>query len=151
MTVKDYTHSFDVDVEPTKVFAAMTQVQAWWGRGIKGKSEELGDSFIYKHKDFHVSRQTVSEFNDDKRLVWTVSDSKINFVKNILEWENTKIIFEVARRGSRTTVTLTHVGLVPKLACYDGCSGGWDQYFGQSLKALIETGEGNPDPENFSQ
>ena len=147
----NYTCTIEVEAEPSEVFAAITQVHAWWGAGIEGKSEKIGDSFVYKHKEFHVSRQTVSELIPNKKLVWDVSDSEINFVKDKSEWENTKIIFEVEKAGNRTKVTLTHAGLTPKLECFDGCSGGWNQYFGQSLKKLIATGKGSPDPKSFSK
>lgn len=150
MKKENYTHSFEVDKQANQVFAALTNVHAWWGEGIKGKSEKPGDSFFYKHKEFHTSRQTLTELIPNKKLVWDVTDSKINFVQNKSEWENTKVIFDIVEKGKKTTVTITHSGLTPKLECYDGCSGGWNQYFGESLKKLIETGKGSPDPKSFS-
>jgi hypothetical protein len=41
---------------------------------------------------------------------------------------------------------MTHVGLSPALECYDNCSGGWGFYFNRSLRKLITTGVGEPDP-----
>ena len=41
---------------------------------------------------------------------------------------------------------MTHVGLVPALQCFSDCSGGWGFYFSQSLRKLLTTGKGEPDP-----
>ncbi len=120
------------------------------GAGIRGESAKLGDVFIYKHKDFHVSTQTVVEFIPTKKLVWKVSNAKISFVKNKSEWDGSEIVFAVTPGSTLTEVKLTHIGLTPKLECYGDCSNGWNHYFGMSLKALIETGIGKPDPKGFA-
>ena len=57
-----------------------------------------------------------------KRVVWHVSDSRLNFVKDKTEW----------------------TGLVPTFECYGGCSGAWRFYINDSLQALIATGQGKP-------
>jgi hypothetical protein len=54
------------------------------------------------------------------------------------------VIFDIARKGDRTEVRLTHQGLVPSYECYEICTDGWSTYFNGSLRALIETGTGNP-------
>ena len=40
-----------------------------------------------------------------------------------------------------------HVGLVPTFECYGGCSGAWGYYVNDSLRSLIATGKGQPNPE----
>lgn len=150
MKDKSYSHWFEVSAAPEQVLAAMKNVRAWWGNGIKGNCESAGDSFVYRHKDLHVSTQTVTELTST-RMVWEISESKINFVDDKAEWENTKVIFEIKRSSEKTRVTLTHFGLQPNLECFEACSGGWNHYFAGSLKKLIETGKGEPDPEEFSR
>lgn len=92
----------------------------------------------------------MSEFVQNQKLVWSVLDARINFVQDKSEWNNTEVIFEIKTNKNQTVVTLTHKGLVPKLECFSDCSEGWKHYFQGSLKKLIETGVGEPDPVNFS-
>jgi hypothetical protein len=50
-----------------------------------------------------------------------------------------------AHRSAHTTeLRFTHVGLVPTIECYGGCSGAWGFYINDSLRDLITTGKGQP-------
>jgi len=73
-------------------------------------------------------------------MVWKVRSATLSFVKGKGEWKDTEIIFEVSKKGAKTAVRFTHRGLVPAFECFDGCSGAWATYVGESLKGLIETG-----------
>lgn len=43
-------------------------------------------------------------------------------------------------------VRFTHAGLVPAYECYDVCSNAWGEYITGSLRKLITTGKGEPNP-----
>jgi hypothetical protein len=60
-----------------------------------------------------------------KKVVWLVVDSKINFVKTRTKWNCTDIVFEIAKKGDKTELRFTHVGLVPAIECYGKCAGAW--------------------------
>jgi hypothetical protein len=45
----------------------------------------------------------------------------------------------------QTRVTMTHLGLLPGIECYNDCSTGWNFYVGQSLLQLLTGGKGLPD------
>jgi hypothetical protein len=45
-----------------------------------------------------------------------------------------------------TSLWFTHVGLVPDVECFGACSTAWLHYVNGSLRSLITTGEGLPDP-----
>jgi hypothetical protein len=74
--------------------------------------------------------------------VWLVTESKLTFVKNESEWTGTKISFEISVINNKTQLRFTHLGLVPEIQCYQGCSNGWSQLIQQSLFSLITTGSG---------
>ena len=71
-------------------------------------------------------------------------DAQINFVKDKDEWDGTDIVFEIARKGGKTEVRFTHVGLVPTIECYGKCAGAWGYYINESLRSLVTTGKGDP-------
>lgn len=87
----------------------------------------------------------MTAFEPGKEVAWHVEDAKINFVENETEWNGTDIIFTISREDGRTVVSFTHIGLVPSIQCYGGCTGAWEFYVNDSLKSLITTGKGEPE------
>jgi hypothetical protein len=146
MTTKDYTTSFSVDETPEQVFAAINNVRGWWSGEIDGRTDKLGAEFTYRYQDVHRSTQRITELLPGKKVVWHVLDAKINFVKDKAEWNGTDIIFEITKKGDRTELRFTHVGLVPAIECYGKCAGAWGFYINDSLRSLITTGKGDPTP-----
>jgi hypothetical protein len=45
------------------------------------------------------------------------------------------------------SATVAHRGLVPEFECFEACSSAWGFYVNGSLKRLITTGRGEPNPE----
>ena len=144
MKKKDFTTSFSVDRSPREVFDAINDVRGWWSEEIDGSTDKLGAEFKFHHKDVHRSTQKITEFVPGKKVVWHVSDAQLNFVKNKTEWKGTDVVFEITRKGDKTELRFTHVGLVPAFECYGDCSGAWGFYINDSLRSLITTGKGQP-------
>jgi uncharacterized protein YndB with AHSA1/START domain len=144
MKAQSLTITFAVDQTPQEVFAAINNVRGWWSGEIDGRTDKLGEEWTYRYKDVHRSTQKITEFVPGKKVVWHVSDAQLNFVKDKTEWNGTDIVFEIARKGDKTEVRFTHVGLVPAFECYGGCSGAWGFYINDSLRNLITTGKGQP-------
>jgi hypothetical protein len=139
---KDFTTSILVDKSPKEVFNAINNVRGWWQGEIKGSTDKLNDEFTYQMEEFHLTKQKIVEFVPNKKVVWQVTESKINFVADKGEWLNSRIIFDIATEGKKTKLTFTHHGLVPKIECYRNCSGAWDNLIEKSLFSLIATGKG---------
>ena len=142
MNKQGYTTSFVVDQSPEDVFDAINDVRAWWSGAIEGHTDRLGAEFTYRYEDFHRSTHKITEFSPGKKVVWHTTDASINFVKDKTEWNGTDIVFEIAVKGGKTELRFTHVGLVPTIECYGGCSGAWGSYINESLRSLITTGDG---------
>ena len=144
MKKKDFSTTFLVDQSPEEVFDAINNVPGWWSEEIDGSTDKLGAEFKFHYKDFHRSTQKITEFVPGKKVVWHVSEAKLNFVKNKTEWTGTDVVFEINRKGKKTELRFTHVGLVPAFECYGDCSGAWGLYINDSLRNLITTGKGEP-------
>jgi len=144
MKDQNYTATFTVDQTPKEVFAAITNVRGWWSGNIEGGTDKLGDEFTYRYEDVHYSKQKITELIPGKKLSWLVLDSYLSFVKDKTEWNGTKVIFDITKKGDKTEVRFTHVGLVPQYECYDACTDAWSGYIKVSLRNLITKGKGQP-------
>jgi hypothetical protein len=127
-----------------QVFAATNNVRGWWSQEIEGRTDKLGAEFEFHYKDLHRSTQKITELVPGKKVVWHVTDAHINFVNNKTEWKGTDIVFEISRKGDKTELRFTHIGLIPTIQCYGDCSGAWGYYIHESLLKLITTGKGQP-------
>jgi uncharacterized protein YndB with AHSA1/START domain len=137
MSQHDLTTTFSVDQTPDEVFAAITNVRAWWTGDVEGKTAKVGDEFVYRYKAKHRSTQKVTEAVPGKKIVWKVVDANLPFAKDPAEWVGTEIHFDIARKGDKTEVRFTHVGLVPEYDCFDACSNAWTHLVSESLRSLI--------------
>jgi hypothetical protein len=140
MTTSDFTTTILVNQTPSAVFAAINNVRGWWQGEFEGSTNKLNDEFTYRFGDIHSSKQKIVEFIPGKKVVWLVTESELNFVKDKKEWNGTKIIFDIAEQDNKTQLRFTHAGLVPKIECYGDCSNAWEQLIQQSLFSLITTG-----------
>jgi hypothetical protein len=141
---KDFTASFTVDQSPEEVFVAINNVRGWWSGEIDGDTDKLGAEFTYRYKNVHRSKQKITEFIPGKKIVWHVTDAELSFGDKA-EWKDTDIVFEIARKGDKTELLFTHIGLVPAFECYGDCSGAWGALVEGNLQKLITTRKNQPD------
>ena len=151
MKTKNFTTTILVDQTPQEAFDAINDVRGWWSGEIEGRTDVLGAEWTYSYKKVHRTTQKITELVRGKKIVWHVTDSQINFVRDKSEWDGTDIVFEIARKrgpsGDQTEIRFTHVGLVPTIECYGDCSGAWGFYVNESLRSFIAMGRGQPNPD----
>jgi len=145
------SESFTTSITTAKtahdVFEAVTNVRGWWSQDITGNTAAKGDEFEFEVKGIHYSKQKLIEVVPDVKVVWLVTEATMTFIDDQDEWKGTKVIFDITTESNNTTLTFTHEGLVPMIACYGACAPAWTQYVEHSLKQLIETGVGDPNLE----
>lgn len=145
METQDFTISMKVAAAAGHAFQCINNVSAWWTENLEGSSQLPGDEFTVTFGDVHMSTQKLTEVIPGRRVIWLITDSKLNFISDQQEWTNTHISFEVTDLGSHgSEVRFTHHGLQPQVECYDACSNAWSQYIQGSLFSLITTGAGHP-------
>jgi hypothetical protein len=140
MNDQSLTITFSVDQTPKEAFDAINDVRGWWSGEIEG-ANKLGDQFTYRYEDLHCSRQKVTEFIPGQKVVWLVLDGGPNFVKDKTEWKGTEITFELSKKGDKTEVRFTHLGLVPEFECFSEWSNAWGSFIEGSLRNLIISGK----------
>ncbi|HEY5746302.1 MAG TPA: SRPBCC domain-containing protein [Chryseolinea sp.] len=146
MKAQDYTTTIAVNATAQAAFQGINRVTKWWTENLEGRSEKLNDEFTVRFGDVHVSTQKLVEVIPDKKVVWLVTDSNLNFIGDKHEWTGTKISFEIFEQDKKTQIRFTHLGLAPTVECFDACSNAWGQYIQQSLSSLVNTGKGHPTP-----
>lgn len=144
MEQKDYTTSIIVRLPALKVFDAINDVTKWWTENLEGSSKKLNDEFTVRFGEVHYSKQKLTELIPGKKIVWLITDSRLNFIQNKQEWTNTSISFVISSQNGQTVVQFTHHGLVPAIECFDACSNAWAGYINGSLFKWISSGKGNP-------
>src|SRR5260221_12294518 len=138
MKEQNYTASIMVNATAQEAFKSINSVTKWWTENLEGNSQKLNDEFIVRFGDVHYSRQKLVELVPGKKVVWLVTDSKLNFIKDKQEWTGTKISFEITDPDSdrddnkydnyRTQIRFTHLGLVPEIKCFNACSNAEGDY-----------------------
>lgn len=146
MSSNSYTTSIRVDQSPSKAFTAIQDFRSWWSENITGTTDKLNETFFYNYKDVHRCRLQLTEIIPDHKLVYTVLENEFNFTQDKKEWTGTKLVFTISAQNGQTRIDFTHEGLVPAYECYTICRDAWTSYIQGSLKSLIETGKGNPNP-----
>ncbi len=146
MNRQDYTLTIELTKSPSEVFGSITHdVAKWWGGDdLEGNTTKLNDEFIINHPGTHYSKQKLIEVIPDKKVVWLVIDSKLNWLTNNQhEWTDTRMIFDIIDKGGRTILHFSHTALSPDMECYERVSQGWDTVIKDWLFQFITTGKGH--------
>ncbi|HEV8084970.1 MAG TPA: SRPBCC domain-containing protein [Chitinophagaceae bacterium] len=146
MNNENFTSSIMVDKTPIEAFNAIKNFKSWWSEDIEGNTDQLNETFFYHYKDMHLCKIKLIEMVPGKKLVYQVVANEFSFTKDKTEWVNTKLVFDISTEGKQTKVTFTHEGLVPEYECYNVCHDAWTGFIQKSLKNLINTGKGEPNP-----
>jgi Activator of Hsp90 ATPase homolog 1-like protein len=138
MKSQNYAVAIEVAKSPNDVFHHVQDVSKWWSKDFEGSSTKLNDEFVICHPDRHYSKQKLIEVIPDKKVVWVVIDSKLNWIeKDKYEWTNTKMVFEITTKGDKTVLDFTLEGLVPENECYPMCDQGWNMVIKERLFNFI--------------
>ena len=142
MKNKNYTATIEDAKSQKDVFNHINDVSKWWSKDYEGSSTKLNDEFVICHPDRHYSKQKLIKVIPDKKVVWLVTDSKLNWIeKDNYEWTNTKMVFEITTNGNKTVLHFTHEGLVPEKECYARCEQGWNMVIKEWLFNFITDGK----------
>ena len=142
---QNYSTSFTVPQSPRAAFAAVLDVRGWWSGNIDGPTDEVGAEFTYRYEDVHYTKQRITELTDTT-VVWTILEADLAHAQPCDEWVGTQVHIAVTPAGEGAQVHFSHVGLTSELDCYDSCSNAWSFYINSSLRDLITTGSGGPNP-----
>jgi uncharacterized protein YndB with AHSA1/START domain len=135
----DILHRVGIESSPEAVYAALTTREGladWWASDTRGESG-IGDVLTFRFErgsaDMHVL-----ELDEPKHVLWEV-------VGGPEEWIGTRVSWDLSREGDYTVVLFAHTGWREPVEFMHHCSTKW-AIFLMSLKQLVETGTGAPEP-----
>jgi uncharacterized protein YndB with AHSA1/START domain len=134
---------------PDDVYAALTTVDGlsgWWTRDTSGRDAgqdggEVGDRVTFRFPSAGgFFDMEVVDLDPGTRVRWQVVDGPAEWIGTLINWD-------LRQEGDQTTILFKHEGWQEPVEFMHHCSTKWATYL-LSLKALIETGTGAPDPDD---
>lgn len=125
---------------PEAVYDALTTVDGlagWWTDETRG-SGEVGGVLEFRFPPVGGFDMEVVELQPSQRVAWRVVDGPE-------EWVGTTVDWDLRQDGDHTIVMFAHRGWREPVEFMHHCSTKWGVFL-MSLKSLVETGEGSPDP-----
>ena len=144
MEKKNFHRTITVNASTEEALKKINQVNLWWAKKVKGKSEKLNDKFTVDFGETYVDFQ-ISELVPNKKVTWKVTDCNLHWIKAKKAWTGTEVVFEISKKGNATQIDFTHIGLVPGVECYNDCEVGWNGHVTNSLVKFINEGKGMPE------
>jgi uncharacterized protein YndB with AHSA1/START domain len=140
----DILHRIGVEhATPTQVYDALTTLDGlsgWWAEKTTGETAVGGViEFRFAPGGFDMR---VVELDPGRLVRWEVVDGPA-------EWLGTTIRWDLRQDGEWVIVLFRHEGWREPVEFMHHCSTKWATYL-MSLKQLVETGEGAPDPRDVA-
>jgi uncharacterized protein YndB with AHSA1/START domain len=138
----DILHRVAIKAAPERVYDALTTTEGlagWWARDTTGDGQPGGTlAFRFGPGGFDMA---VKEAVPDERVLWEVVDGPA-------EWIGTHVRWELRHEDDGWTgVMFHHEGWREPVDFMHHCSTKWATFL-MSMKSLLETGTGAPDPDD---
>lgn len=140
----DILHRVGIKSSPDEVYKALATregLAAWWTNNTQGESKVGGllkFRFSSGGSEIGGFDMKILELQPAKRVLWQVVDGP-------QDWIGTRISFDLKQAGDHAIVLFKHQGWKEPVEFMHHCSTKWAIYL-MSLKSLVETRKGNPNP-----
>jgi uncharacterized protein YndB with AHSA1/START domain len=142
----DILHRVGIKAPLGEVYEALATrdgAAGWWTTNTQGQSKINGllkFRFSSGGKEIGGFDMKVLELQPGKRVLWQV-------VEGPAEWVGTEVSFDLKQEGDYSIVLFKHQGWSAPVEFMYHCSTKW-AIFLMSLKSFVETGKGNPSPDD---
>ena len=143
----DILHRVGIKSSADKVYKALATregLASWWTHDTQGETNVGGViqfRFSLDGSELGGFDMKVLELHPAKRVMWQV-------VGGPEEWIGTRVSWELKQDGEYSFVLFKHQGWKEPVEFMHHCSTKWAIYL-MSLKSLVETGSGAPNPNDI--
>ena len=138
----DILHRVGIKSSLDDTYEALTTVKGlsgWWTKNTQGDGKVGGVlQFRFGAGGFDMK---VLELDPGRRVLWQV-------VEGPEEWIGTKVSWDLQQQDGYTIILFKHLGWREPVEFMHHCSTKWAVFL-MSLKSLVETGKGSPDPDDI--
>jgi len=137
----DIFHQIGVKVSASQAYNAITKLEglsSWWTRCTGNPNI---DGVLIFHFGEHIVRMTIKELVPDRKVTWLCSVESG-------EWKDTQITFDLVESGEQIFINFSHTRWATQSELCSHCSTKWAVFL-ISLKQYLETGKGQPFPEDI--
>lgn len=138
----DILHKVGIKSSAGEVYSALTTAEGlagWWTTDTTGKGNDVGGVLQFRFGPGGIDMKVI-DLERGKRVLWEVVDGPE-------EWVGTHVSWELDQAEEWTGVLFKHLGWKEPVDFMHHCSTKWAVYL-MSLKSLVETGKGAPDPDD---
>jgi len=138
----DILHRVGIGATRAAVYDALTTrdgLAGWWTRDTRGQGGHVDDVLQFRFGAGGFDMR-VRELEPARRVQWDVIDGPE-------EWIGTTIDWDLKQEGDFVIVLFKHLHWKEPVEFMHHCSTKW-AIFLMSLKSLLETGTGQPDPDD---
>ena len=144
----DIIHRIAIKAPPAEVYAALSTVEGvrgWWTRETSGESR-LGGTFQVLFRspagdEMGNMAFDVLQLTQDQDVRWRCKSGPA-------EWIGTDVTFSLSQAGELTVVSFRHANWREAVDFTAHCSMKWATFL-LSLRSLVETGKGQPAPDDL--
>jgi hypothetical protein len=142
----DILHRVGIKSPLDEVYEALATRQGlagWWTNNTQGESKVGGAlqfRFSADGRDIGGFEMKVLELHPARRVLWQV-------VGGPAEWIGTQLSFDLKQEGEYCIVLFKHQGWKEPVEFMHHCSTKWAVFL-MSLKSLVESGKGTPNPDD---
>lgn len=143
----DIVHRIGVKAPLSEVYAALSTVEGvagWWTREASGESK-LGGAVRVVFRN--LAGEEMGRVDFELRTLEPNKAVSWRFTAGPPEWIGTDVTFDLSRDGDTTLVSFGHRNWREPVEFMAHCSMKWAVFL-LSLRQLVETGHGNPAPED---
>jgi uncharacterized protein YndB with AHSA1/START domain len=141
----DILHRVGIRSSTNEVYKALTTrdgLAGWWTDDTQGEGNKVGGVIRFRFsvdgKEIGGFDMKVLELRSDTSVLWQVIDGP-------QEWIGTKVVFDLKKEKDWTIILFKHQGWKEPVEFMHHCTTKWGIFL-MSLKALLETGKGAPNP-----
>lgn len=158
MNQQNFHYSIVVPATAREAFEKIGRVWDWWAVNFKADDHRADEPGMPGYRKFSVyfarttwSRMEIVEIVPDQFILWKVVDCHLPIFEDPYLWKNHFIAWDISATGAGTRITMTHIGLIPGIECYEDCRKGWSFYVGESLYKLLTEDRGLPGSGIFAE